>query len=405
MKKKLLVVLSFATVLLTWCNNNSNTNEIDPNTWTSSEWLSVQATYNQEIEQAQYIKDLEDFLSYNILLQTEDKPFVSNVLLTANFDQKSSLKWGISFSEDKYSKTHDLEAMEIAFDVKAEESQDDLEPFYASWSLSLVYQNNEMYANIHDFGVYMWEENMVAKFYTLLWDSLIDQWVDLEAHTGWIITLNEKEDTKLQYIVWTFKNVLKSEWVDEDSPNFLNGVVDLIDTVNSHIDLWISTNALSLLTKETKYFQLPDWSIQRTFTWAFHWEDSEFSLALISDKKWLQVHLYDIKEFDIETQSYKPTDVEIIFSVKENSKSNYSLNFQSLKESQATVNIDWTLKYNNQVDFAGKFLLDNTSDFNQWQKISWNINWKIIKQSPKGDEIFNEVSWETILLSTILSSL
>ena len=405
MKKKLLVVLSFATVLLTWCNNNSNTNEIDPNTWTSSEWLSVQATYNQEIEQAQYIKDLEDFLSYNILLQTEDKPFVSNVLLTANFDQKSSLKWGISFSEDKYSKTHDLEAMEIAFDVKAEESQDDLEPFYASWSLSLVYQNNEMYANIHDFGVYMWEENMVAKFYTLLWDSLIDQWVDLEAHTGWIITLNEKEDTKLQYIVWTFKNVLKSEWVDEDSPNFLNGVVDLIDTVNSHIDLWISTNALSLLTKETKYFQLPDWSIQRTFTCAFHWEDSEFSLALISDKKWLQVHLYDIKEFDIETQSYKPTDVEIIFSVKENSKSNYSLNFQSLKESQATVNIDWTLKYNNQVDFAGKFLLDNTSDFNQWQKISWNINWKIIKQSPKGDEIFNEVSWETILLSTILSSL
>jgi hypothetical protein len=52
----------------------------------------VQATYNQEIEQAQYIKDLEDFLSYNILLQTEDKPFVSNVSLTANFDQKSSLK-------------------------------------------------------------------------------------------------------------------------------------------------------------------------------------------------------------------------------------------------------------------------------------------------------------------------
>jgi hypothetical protein len=295
--------------------------------------------------------------------------------------------------------------MEIAFDVKAEESQDDLEPFYASWSLSLVYQNNEMYANIHDFWVYMWEENMVAKFYTLLWDSLIDQWVDLEAHTGWIITLNEKEDTKLQYIAWTFKKVLQSEWVEEDSPNFLNGVAELIDTVNSHVDLWISTNALSLLTKETKYFQLPDWSIQRTFTWAFHWEDSEFSLALISDKKWLQVHLYDIKEFDIEAQSYKPTDVEIIFSVKENSKSDYSLNFQSLKESQTTVNIDWTLKYNNQVDFAGKFLLDNTSDFNQWQKISWSINWKIIKQSPKGDEIFNEVSWETILLSTILSSL
>lgn len=405
MKKNLIVFLSFAAILLAWCNNSSNTTEIDSNTWTSNEWLSVQDTFNQEIEEAQYIKDLEDFLSYNILLLTEDKPFISDTSVTANFDSKSSIKWWVSFSQNKYSKSHDLEDMEIAFDIKAESSQDDLEPFYASWSFSLVYQNNEMYVNIHDFWVFMWEGDMLAKMYTLLWESLIDQWVDLEAHNGLIIALNEKEDTKLQYIVGTLKNVLNSAWVHEDSPNFLNGIAELIDTINSHIDLWISTNELTLLTKEIKYFQLSDWSIQRTFTWAFQWKKSEFNLALASNKKWLQVHLYDIKDFSEDTQSYVPTNIEFIFSVQENNKSNYSIKFQSLKASQSTVNIDWTLKYSNQVDFAGNFMFDTTSEFDQWQKVSWNIEWKIMKQSPKGDEVFNEVSWETILLSSILSSL
>ena len=400
MKKKLILFLSFATLLLAWCNN-SNDVEINPDTWTSSQWLSVQDVYNQEIDDAQYIKDLEDFLSYNILSLTEDKPFVSNMSVTARFNPESSVQWGISFSEDKYSKSHDLEDMEISFDAKVEESQDNLEPFYASWSLSLVYQNNEMYANIHSFWLYMWEDNMVAKLYTLLWDSLIGQWVDLEAHSGWIIVLNEKEDIKLQHIAWTFRNVLKSEWVDEDSPNFLNGVVELLDTVNSRVDLWVSTNALRLLAKETKYVQLSDWSIQRTFDWSFHWEESEFSLGLISDKHWLKVHLYNINRFDIEAQSYVPTDVEIVFSIEENKKSDYTVKFLSLKAGQATVNINWNLEYTNQLNFVGDFVLYTI----QWQKVSWKIDLKIVKKASNGDEIFNEVSWETTSLSNILSSL
>lgn len=404
MKKKLILILSFATLLLAWCNNSSDI-EINPDTWTSSEWLSVQEVYNQEIESAQYIKDLENFLSYNILSLTEDEPFVSDMAINASFNPESSVQWGITFTENKYSKSRDLEDREIDFDIKAESTQDDLEPFYASWSLSLVYQNNEMYANIHKFWIDMWEENMLAKFYTLLWESLIGQRIDLEVHSGWFIVLNEKEDIKLQYIVWTFKNVLKSEWINEDSPNFLNGVAELIDTVNSHIDLWISTNALSLVEKETKYFQLSDWSIQRTFVWAFHWEDSEFTLGLISDKHWLKVRLYDIKKFDIETQSYVPTDVEIVFSIEENSKSNYTVKFISLKSGKVVVNIDWTLKYDNQVILQGDFALEPLDFIEQQKKVSWNINWKIIKKAPNGDEIFNEVSWETTSLSNILSSL
>ena len=114
-----------------------------------------------------------------------------------------------------------------------------------------------MYANIHDFGIFMWEGNMVAKMYTLLWDSFIGKWIDLEVHSGWIITLNEQEDVKLQYILWTLKNVLKTQWVEEDSPNFLNGVVELIDSINSHIDLWISTDGLTLQSIDSiRYFEL-----------------------------------------------------------------------------------------------------------------------------------------------------
>lgn len=403
MKKKLLLLLCFVVVLLAWCNN-SKTIEINPNTWTSKEGLSVKDLYNQQIEETQYIKDLESFLSYNILSLTEDKPFVSDMLLEANFSDKSSVQWWMLFSQKKYSKAHDLENMEISFDVKTEQSQDNLEPFYASWSLSLVYQNDDLYANIHNFWVYMWEEDMLAKMYTLLWESLINQWVDLEAHSGWIVTLNEKEDIKLQYIVWTLKNVLKSEWINEDSPNFLNGIAELVDTVNSRIDLWISTNALTLLKKEIKYYQLSNWLIRREFTWTFQWEKSEFSLVLSSDKNWLKVQLYDIKEFSEDAQSYVPTDLELVLSIKENQRSEYWVEFELLKNKKSTVDIDWTLKYNNQLNFNGMFKL-NWWELIQWQGIMWSIEWKIVKTSPNGDEVFPEVSENKILLSNIMASL
>ena len=405
MKKKLIVFLSFALILLAWCNNSKVT-EIDANTRTSKEWLSVEKAFDNQIEEAQYIQDLQDFISYDVSLTTEDKPFVSDISLVADFDGQSSVQWWVSYSQQKYSKSHDLENREIVFDVKAEESQDDSEPFYASWSLSLLYQNNEMYANIHDFGVYMWEGNMLAKMYTLLWDSLIGKWVDLEAHSWWIIVLNEKEDVKLQYILWTLKNVLKSEWINEDSPNFLNGIAELIDTVNSHIDLWVSTDGLRLLSKENKYFELSDWSIQRMFTGSFQWDYSSFDLSFVVSKKWLQVHFYNIKNYgyDGEELDYRDTDYEISFSIQENSKSDYSVKFQSLQSKQTVVDLDWVLKYDNWAKFIGKFTLEPL-ELAQWQKISWNIEWKIIKTVPNGNETIPELSWETVSLSSILSSL
>lgn len=403
MKKKLLVVISFAAILLAWCNN-SQIVEIDPSNWTSNEWLSLDDAFNQQVEDSQYIQDLQDFLSYNTLLMAEDKPFVSDMSLNAKFDDKSSIKWWIDFSQNKYSKAHDMEDMEINFDIRAEEPENDLEPFYASWDLSLVYQNKWMYANIHNFWVYMWEGNMVAKMYTLLWNSFIGQWIDLEANSGWVVTINEKEDIKLQYILWTLKNVLKTQWVNEDSPNFLNGIVELIDTVNSHVDLWISTKGLTLVNSENKYFQLSDDDIQRGFTGSFKWDESEFSLSFTVSKKWLQIYVYDIKEFDEDSGDYVSNDVEFELSIKENKKSEYYVKIQSLKAKQTVANIQWYLKYDNQVNFAGNFILEPL-ELAQWQKISWNMELKIIKKAPNGDEIFPEVSWEIVSLTSILSSL
>lgn len=406
MKKNLLIILSCFAVLLAWCNK-SNITEIDSTTWTSSEWLSVEKVLDQQIEEAQYIKDLQDFISYDNNLTIEGKQFVSDTSLVANFDSQSSVQWWVSYSQQKYSKSHDSENREISFDVKAEESQDDSEPFYASWSLSLLYQNNEMYANIHDFWVFMWEGNMLAKMYTLLWDSLIGQWVDLEAHSWWIIVLNEKEDIKLQYILWTLKNVLKSEWINENSPNFLGGVAELIDTVNSHIDLWISTNGLSLESIDSiKYFELKNWIIQREFVWSFKWDYSAFDLSLVASKNWLQVRFYNIKNYgyDGENLDYWDTDYEFFFSIEEKNKSDYSIKFQSQQSKQIVVDVDWNLKYDNWAKFSGKFVLEPL-ELAQWQKISWTVEGKIIKNTPTGDEVIPELSWEIISLSSILSSL
>lgn len=404
MKKNLVVFLSFAFILLAWCNN-SKVSEIDTNTRTSTEWLSAEKVFDNQVEQTQYIQDLQDFISYDISLATEDKPFISDLSLVADFDSHSSVQWWVSYSHQKYSKSHDLESREIDFDIRAEEPQNDSEPFYASWSLSLIYQNNEMYANIHDFWVYMWEGNMLAKMYTLLWQSYEDKWIDLEVNSGWFITIDNQSDTKLQYILWILKNVLKSERINEDSPNFLNGVAELIDTANSYIDLWISTDGLSLQSVEgIKYFELNNWIVQKEFVWNFKWDISAFDLFFIASKQWLQIRLYNIKHYDEDIMDYKDTDQEFSLSIQENKKSDYSIKFKSLKARQVIADIDWNIKYGSHIKFNGKFVLEPL-ELIQWQKISGKIEWTVNKKSPSEDEIFHELSWETVSFTEILSLL
>ena len=397
MKKNLFIILSFFAVLLAWCtSSDKQVTKIDPQEW--------EQLFDSQVEEFQYIKDLDNYLSYNVESLTEDKSFTSDLYLSAKFDENSSLQWWAEFSQKKTSKTHNLETADIDVNIEVQKQEGDLEPFNLSWSISLLYKDNEMYANLHKFGVFMWEGNMAAKMYTLLWDLLIDNRVDLEVHSGWFVSLNENEDKRLPYIVWTLKNVLKSEWIKEDSPNFLGWIARLIDTVNSHIDLWISTNELTMISHEISYSELSDKTIQKEFVWTFQWKESAFDLSFISSKKWLDVHLYNIREYDEDMQDYKSLDSELLFSIQEIKKSEYSVNFQSLKSEKKIADIQWKIKYMDKVDISADFVLEPL-ELIAWEKISWKLDGYITKKSGEIGEDFPELTGNVLSLSELISSL
>ena len=397
MKKNLFIILSLFAVSLVWCTtSDKQVTKIDPQEW--------EQLFDSQVEEFQYIKDLDNYLSYNVLSLTEDKPFTSDLYLSAKFDENSSLQWWAEFSQKKISKAHNLENADIDVNIEAQKQEGDAEPFNLSWSVSLLYKDNEMYANLHNFGVFMWEGNMAAKMYTLLWDLLVGNWVDLEVHSGWFISLDENEDKRLPYMVWTLKNVLKSEWIKENSPNFLGWIVWLIDTVNSYIDLWISTNELAMISHEISYAELSDKTIQKEFIWVFQWKESAFDLSFIASKKWLEVHLYNIREYDEDIQDYKNVDSELMFSIQEKNKSEYSVDFQSLKSEQKIADIQWEIKYMDKVKIAADFVLEPL-ELVAWEKISWKLDGYITKKSEEIGEEFPELTGNILSFSELISSL
>ena len=403
MKKNLLLLSMFAVILLAWCTTDAEVTKIDTEEQVSQEWNPVEEAFNEDIENFQYIKDLEDYISYDVLLNTEEKPFISNLSIKVIFDEKSSVQWWLEFSQKKFLKSKDLESMDIDFDLEAKETQSNPEPFYTSWNITLLYQNDEMYAKLHNFWLFMWEWNITAKMYSLLWDMINEKWIDLEVNNWWIISVNKQEDTKLPYIISTLKNVLKTKDI-ESSPDFLWNTVELINTVNSHIDLWISTDELKLLNYDVSYSETSDEIIQKEFTWEFQWKQSAFSLSFIASKKWIDVHLFDIKEYDEDIQKFKDTESEFVLSVNENKKSEYTIDFQSIKHLQKVVDLRWKIKYSDKVSFSADFVLEPL-EIIAWQKITWNLKWNIKKQQPKWDENFPEISGEITPFSEIAASL
>ena len=397
MKKYLLIILSLFSISVIWCTtSNEQITKIDSTKWETS--------FNNQIENSQYINDFEDFISYNILSITEDKPYSSDFSLSAEFDKDSSIQWWVEFYQNKFSQKHDLETSDIVFNVKAESSKNDKEPFETSWNVSILYQNNEVYAKLHNLNVFMGEGNMTAKMYNLLWNLIMNNRVNLEVNSWRIISIDESEDKKLPYIIWTIKNVLKTENL-HDSPNFLWSITELIDTINSYIDLWISTNELALTNEEISYFELSDKSIQKEFTGSFQWKDSAFDTSFIASKKWIKIHIYNIKEFDEDISNYKDTETEFLFSIQWDKKSEYLINFESIKLQQKIVNLEWKIKYNpSSVQIYADFILEPL-EIIAGQKISWNLNLNITKQPWNPKNKSTELTWEILLLSEILSSL
>lgn len=396
MKKNLFIVISLFTVSLTWCTTSDNqVIQIDSQQW--------EQLFNSQVENFQYIKDFEDFISYNILSITEDKPYSSDLSLSAKFDENSSIQWWIEFSQKNFAKSHDLEISDIELSVKAESPENDTEPFDLSGSVSLLYKENELYANLHSLNIFMWEWNMVAKMYTLLWDLIINNRVNLEVNSWWIISIDEKEDIKLPYTTWNIKNVLETKNI-QDSPNFLGSVVELLDTINSHIDLWISTDELTLISPEISYFKLSDKSIQKIFTGSFLWKESAFDLSFTASKDWFETHIYNMKEYDEDIQDYNDTDSEILFSIQEKKKSEYSVTFQSAKYRQKIVDLEWKIKHSDKIEFSANYVLEPL-EIVASQKISWKLNWTIIKQSWESGNNIPELTWNILSISEILSSL
>ena len=399
MKKNLFIILSLFAVSLCWCttSNNQATN-ID-----SQEWEQL---FDNQVDNFQYIKDLDNYLSYDILSITQDKPYSSDFSFSAKFDKDSTLQWWVDFSQKKLVKSNDLENSDIEFNLKAENSEKDTEPFDLSWSVSLLYKDNELYANLHSLDVFMWEGNMVAKMYTLLWDMIIDKRVDLEVHSGWIVEMDESDDKRLPYIVSTLKNVLKSERINEDSPNFLNGIAELIDTINSRIDLWISTNELTMISHEISYSELWNKSIQKEFTWSFQWKQSAFDLSFVASQEWIEIHLYNIKikEYDADISDYNDTDTEFIFSLKEDKKSEYSVVFESSELQQKVIDLKWKIKYSDTIRFSADFFMEPI-ELIKWEKLSWKLEWNITKKSWESDKEIPEITWEILSVTELLSSL
>lgn len=402
MKKNLLALLSIATIIIAGCTD-TEVIKINSENWISDEWLSAEKLFDKQIEQSQYIKDLENFLSYDILLNTEQKPFTSSLYFDADFDENSSVQWWLEFSQKKILKSNSLESIDIEYDLDARKNWKDLEPIYSSWNVTLLYQNDQMYAYLHNFWIFMWEWNMPAKMYTLLWDMIKDRWVDLEVDNWWLVSVSTEEDKKLPYIIWTLKNILETKDI-QSSPNFLNSVAEMIDVINLHINLWISTNELSIIDYEIAYSELWHETIQKEFTGSFQWKDSAFDLSFIVSQKWVDIHLYNIREYDDDIEDYKDMDSEFLFSLQENKKSDYSVEFQSTKYRQKVIDLQWKIKYSDDVKFSADFVLEPI-ELISWQKISWEIKWNIQKENLNGTEFFPELSWEIMSINEILSAL
>jgi len=401
MKKTLFVLLWLVCLFSAWCDN-SNIVEIDSENWSSNEWLSVEDAFNQQIEQAQYISDMNDFISYRALSISEDKPFTSEFIIDAIFDKESSLQGWLEISQKKYSKSNDYETSNITFDINLMESENDPEPIQTSWELSLLYQDDEMYANVHSFDLFMWEWNSAAKMYKLMSELLIGKWISLEVKEWKIMTVDTNSDTKFWYIISTLKTVLKTQDI-HDSPNFLNAVVEMIDFVNSYVNLWISTNELTLQEWEFSFSELWQWIVQKTFTWSFKWKDSAFELSFVASKNWLEIHLYNIKEYDEDRVDYVDKELDFYLSIQEAKKSEYDIDAEYTKLRQKIFEMKWKIRYADSVQVSGSFALEPMKLI-EWQKISWKIEWNIEKHFGVDDTKFPVLSGDILSISELLSS-
>ena len=101
---------------------------------------------------------------------------------------------------------------------------------------------------------------------------------------------------------------------------------------------------------------------------------------------------------------YEGTERNLKFLIKENKKSEYSIEFESSKLQQKIVDLKWKIKYSDKLDFSADFILEPL-EIEAWEKFSWKLDGYIIKKSWEFNEQIPEISGNVLLWSDLLSSL
>ena len=405
MKKNLIILLCLSfVIMLAWCKRNDITNndvQMIPDNRVSSDWLSAKEAFNQQIETTQYLKDLENFVSLNILSITENKPFTSEISFTTKFDENSTLQWWLDFFQKKLSKTDNLKSSDIQFNIETHENDNNSNPLDARWNFALLTEGKKIYLNLNDFEIFMWEGNMSAKLYNLLWETIRNKRVDLEAENGLIVSVGDSDFSP--YLFENISTTLKLADT-ENKTDFVLSLANLVETINSHIDLWISTNNLTLISEEVSYSKFWDEIIQKTYIWSFQWSESAFDVSFIASQKWLEIHLYNISEFDIDMQNYIWMEREFNISLQEWKKSEYKIELSAIKYQQKVIEILWTVKFKDSVQISADFILEPL-EFMSGQKVLGKLAGTVKKYESIDESQFHILSWDILLLSNLLSSL
>lgn len=392
MKKKLLLRCLILSLPLSGCWGNKNLQQIDPSTRTSQNWLSVEQELADQLWKSNYLSDINDFFSLDKLNKSQKSDFSSDENINIVFDKDSSIEWWVVLSVEKSTQWEDS-ISDIAFSINADDTK--TEPFLASWNISLLHFSWNSYMQIHNFGLFNGEGNMQTKFFSLLANELKNKWIDLEM-TWWKIETMD---------IWIdlFNISLFSENIS-DSSQSVKWLQNILSFTDQYAKRWIDIHNLSLSSiKRISYAVDKKWIIWKSFEWSFNSEWNKFDALINTSQKWFRIYIYNVAEFDEDTEQFRQRDIEIDISLEENKKSDYSLAISSSKNKQKTLNLSWKLIFDNWVKINANFVLEPL-EIIAGQKFSWKIEWTIQKKSSLNREI-PQLSWETLYISKISSTL
>lgn len=392
MKKKLLLRCLILSLPLSGCWDNTNLQQIDPSTRTSHNWLSVEQELADQLWKSNYLSDINDFFSLDKLNKSQKSDFSSDENINIVFDKDSSIEWWVVLSVEKSTQWEDS-ISDIAFSINADDTK--TEPFLASWNISLLHFSWNSYMQIHNFGLFNGEGNMQTKFFSLLANELKNKWIDLEM-TWWKIETMD---------IWIdlFNISLFSDKIS-DSSQSVKWLQNILSFTDQYAKRWIDIHNLSLSSiKRISYAVDKKWIIWKGFVWSFSSEWNKFDALINTSQKWFRIYIYNVAEFDEDTEQFRQRDIEIDVSLEENKKSDYSLAISSSKNKQKTLNLSWKLIFDNWVKINANFVLEPL-EIIAGQKFSWKIEWTIQKKSSLNREI-PQLSWETLYISKISSTL